>query len=329
MKFSLIIPTYQVEAYLGECIESCLNQNLDSTEYEILIVNDGSTDKSGLIAADYAARYPHVRVINQENKGQSGARNTGISEAKGEYVWMIDSDDYIAPHCLKQLYDLLHQDQLDVLFINRIIFDNVSRKQDKPIANPDQGIMRGVDFLTEECEGHFLVWRDLIRREYLIEQQLLFQEKMLYEDVVFTYQLYYNVERMRRTDEVYYYYRVRRDSLVNSTDKELWRAESLIRAIKILHRLKHQVADCRYQEVINNQIILMGSIFIHLYDSLQLNKPEWREIALTYYDTPRSFSTSWLKAVLMRHAMLFYRLLQTTSKRKDLWLRKRKYPELK
>ena len=329
MKFSLIVPTYQVEAYLGECLESCVNQDLRTDEYEIVVVNDGSTDRSADIAADYAARYPHVRVINQVNTGISGARNTGIREAKGEYLWMIDSDDYLAPHCLKLLYKRLQQDQLDVLFINRVIFDNLSRKQDKPISNPDQGVMSGIDYFSQACEGHFLVWRYLIRRDFLLKQQLFFQEGMLYEDVIFTYTLCYHVQRMRRSNEVYYYYRVRPNSLMTRADKEHWRAESLIKAIKILHQLKNEVTNRRYQEVINNQLILMGSTFLHLYDSLHIDQPAWRTIALTYYDYPTTFSSSWLKVFLMRNALPFYRMIQTVSKRKDQWARKRKYPELK
>ena len=95
MKLSIVVPVYNVERYVAECLDSLLEQGLSDSDYEILCVDDGSTDRSGGIAEDYARRYRQVAVIHQGNRGLSAARNTGIRAAAGEYVYFIDSDDLL------------------------------------------------------------------------------------------------------------------------------------------------------------------------------------------------------------------------------------------
>lgn len=102
MKLSIIIPTYNVQDYLERCISSCLNQNIDINSYEIIVVNDGSQDKSLSIAQKLAAVYNNISIISQSNAGLSAARNKGLSLAQGEYVWFIDADDAIKTNSLKK-----------------------------------------------------------------------------------------------------------------------------------------------------------------------------------------------------------------------------------
>ena len=99
MKLSIVIPVYNVEKYVSECLDSCLEQNVDITDYEIIIVNDGSTDNSANLINLYA-KQSNIIIINQENLGLSAARNAGIKIAKGEYIWIVDSDDWIEPGIL-------------------------------------------------------------------------------------------------------------------------------------------------------------------------------------------------------------------------------------
>ena len=99
MKLSIVVPVYNVERYVAECLDSLLEQGLSDSDYEILCVDDGSTDRSGGIAEDYARRYRQVAVIHQGNRGLSAARNTGIRAAAVEYVYFIDSDDLLERGC--------------------------------------------------------------------------------------------------------------------------------------------------------------------------------------------------------------------------------------
>lgn len=113
MKLSIIIPIYNVERYLSKCIDSCVQQNVDYDSYEIILVNDGSTDGSLKIAEKYCSQYPNVKLINQSNQGLSMARNNGLKIAIGDYVWFVDSDDWIEPTSLEKLAPLM--DGCDVI----------------------------------------------------------------------------------------------------------------------------------------------------------------------------------------------------------------------
>lgn len=106
---SIIVPVYNVEKYLRDCLDSLLMQDLSENEYEIICVNDGSTDSSPAILDEYAEKHANVRVIHKQNGGVSSARNRGLVEAIGEYVWFVDSDDCIASNCLKYLKSLIEE----------------------------------------------------------------------------------------------------------------------------------------------------------------------------------------------------------------------------
>ena len=95
MFLSFIVPVYNVEKYLGECLDSLLDQDIDQSDYEIVCVNDGSTDGSPEILAGYAQRHPNIRVVTKENGGLPAARNTGVDHSRGDYIWHVDSDDFV------------------------------------------------------------------------------------------------------------------------------------------------------------------------------------------------------------------------------------------
>ena len=117
MKLSIIIPVYNVEKYVEKCLRSCAEQDLPSDEYEIIVVNDGTKDSSLEIVERVAKDYSNIAIISQENAGLSAARNKGLSLAKGEYIWFIDSDDWIEKNCLQKIIRKCFEDGLDVLGI--------------------------------------------------------------------------------------------------------------------------------------------------------------------------------------------------------------------
>ena len=130
VKLSIIIPVYNVEPYLRKCVDSVLHQDLSSSEYEVILVNDGSTDNSGVICDEYASssfinslnRSVVIKVIHQKNAGLSAARNAGIAAARGEYLCFVDSDDYWEPNVLGGLMAQVERENLDVL---RFDYQNV------------------------------------------------------------------------------------------------------------------------------------------------------------------------------------------------------------
>lgn len=120
---SFIVPVYNVEKYLPECLDSLLEQDIPHEDYEIICVNDGSTDGSLSILRDYEARCSNVRVIDKENGGVSTARNTGLDAARGDYIWFVDSDDLIAPRCLKLLREHTRNSQMERIRFGTYLFD--------------------------------------------------------------------------------------------------------------------------------------------------------------------------------------------------------------
>lgn len=124
MLLSIIIPVYKVEKYLRKCLDSCVNQDIPKDQYEIIAVNDGSPDNCQSILEEYEREYDNVRILKQENQGLSKARNNGLDIAKGDYVWFVDSDDWIEENCLSEIIAKLDNspDILQIQYCNA--YDN-------------------------------------------------------------------------------------------------------------------------------------------------------------------------------------------------------------
>lgn len=124
---SIIVPCYNQEAYIGECIDSVLKQTFD--DYEIIVINDGSKDNSGAIVESYVSKYgDKIRLINQENGGVIAARNTGLKEARGRYIFPLDGDDMLATDCLGALYEAMEKGLGDVIYGDTICFGSKTGK---------------------------------------------------------------------------------------------------------------------------------------------------------------------------------------------------------
>ena len=112
VKVSVIVPAYNVEGYINDCLESLVNQTLK--EIEIIVVNDGSTDRTSEIISKFSAKDSRMKIINQENQGLSAARNNGMQQATGEYIGFVDSDDYIDLDFYEKLYEAAKTNDADI-----------------------------------------------------------------------------------------------------------------------------------------------------------------------------------------------------------------------
>lgn len=217
IKVSVIIPVYNVEKYLRECIDSVLNQTY--SEFEVILVNDGSTDSSGEICKDYE-HDSRVIVINQENGGLSAARNTGLKHAVGDYVYFLDSDDYIALDTLEILVHEAETTQDDCICFDADVFNETENK----ILNPDF-YHRSPDFL-ETVSGPELLYKLIkqgayrssvpllfIRREVISSGKLQFYNGLLHEDELFTIQLLLKVNQVHHIPLAMYKRRMRDESI--------------------------------------------------------------------------------------------------------------------
>lgn len=247
MKLSIIVPVYNVSKYLAKCLDSLLSQDLKSDEYEIIVVNDGSTDNSGDIAQQYADKYSNIILIKQENQGLSGARNTGIRLAKGKYIQFVDSDDYLEPNVLKNLVDKMDADKLDILRFN---YQNVNEryevyepyKEHKPFVDYRDEVCDGLMFLTERLGYGCYAWQFVIKSELLRCTENLFKVGIYFEDTEWTPRIITHANRVTSTDLMVYNYLLRRGSITNSVSIEKKR-KVLEDKFLLIESLKEKMVD--------------------------------------------------------------------------------------
>lgn len=184
-RLSIVVPVYNVEAHLERCVDSLLSQDIERAEYEIILVNDGSTDNSGALAESLCLKSSNIRCIHQENKGLSGARNTGLAYASGEWIWFVDSDDAIVSNCLKDLLNFLLQSGAASVHIGYTHLFNSGRTQTYlPSGMEMERVVSGEEFF---CNLHLVptAWSYIHRRAFLEEHKLRFYEGIIHEDEEF------------------------------------------------------------------------------------------------------------------------------------------------
>ena len=217
-KISVIIPVYNVEPYLRECLDSVVNQTL--RDIEIICVNDGSTDNSGAILAEYKVRDKRIIVIMQENRGLSAARNVGIDAAKGKYIYFIDSDDYIDLDALEVLYNRAEELQVDVLCFDFSRFDDQSREIIFRLPQREYAEVRTGCALMAAMRDDGVywvgVWVFFISRKLLKRCNLRFYEGIIYEDNLFIAQLLLQARRTAHIQKEFYHWRLRPQSILTT-----------------------------------------------------------------------------------------------------------------
>ncbi len=244
MKLSIIVPVYNVADYLPKCLDSLLAQDLPQNEYEIIVVNDGSTDNSGDIAKRYADKYANVYFITQQNQGLSGARNTGVNHAKGDYIQFVDSDDYLEENVLGGLMEQVKKDELDVLRFN---YENVNDNGE--IINPNKDPKHFVDFSNEVVDGLTFLNQRLgpacyavqfvIKKNLLIDNNIKFKSGIYFEDTEWTPRMLLKASRVASTSKIVYYYLVREGSITKAVNKEKQR-KVLQDKILLIQSMKEQ-----------------------------------------------------------------------------------------
>lgn len=266
MKLSIIVPVYNVEAFLNKCVDSLLSQDLPADEYEIIIVDDGSTDSSGALCDTFAAEHGNIRVIHQQNRGLSGARNAGIPVASGDYVMFVDSDDFLCPNVLGTLVGLMESKELDILRFN---YQNVN--MDGAVFEPNKYVKPFVDYSDEVCDGETFLnerlgyacyaWQFLVKASILRQEGNGFKEGIYFEDVEWTPRILLQARRVASTDTLVYNYLFRTGSIARNKDAEKKR-KAIRDKMTILEgfaALKPQVKDGRWFRGMSSQIAL--SIF--------------------------------------------------------------------
>ena len=203
-KLSIIIPVYNVEQYIGRCLQSCLCQpNVTAEDYELVIVNDGTKDGSMAIIEEMTCGCTNVTIINQQNQGLSMTRNAGLKAAQGEYVWFVDSDDWIEENCLSGIMERLEQTGVDAL---QLQYRNVyADAPDEEVYSTIRGIVEGREWLLSD--GFFVAVPFMVyRREFLLRHNLTFYPGIYHEDNEFKPRMLYLAQTCASYDKIAYNY---------------------------------------------------------------------------------------------------------------------------
>ena len=219
IRLSLILPCYNVEKYIAECLDSLYAQDIPESEYEVICVNDCSPDGTRDIIVAYQQKHPNLILIDHVvNKKQGAARNTGFNYARGKYIWFIDSDDYIKENVIGSLLKEIESNDLDILNFEMylITYNNITIKN-KITDSTD--IITGKEFihqLSDNWQINGSVSSKLFKRNYLIEIQLYFSLSNYLEDQIYSLRSVFYANRFRHLEMYCYYYRHNQDSTLNT-----------------------------------------------------------------------------------------------------------------
>ena len=260
-KISLIIPMYNVEKYIGRCLYSCITQDLPLTEYEIIVINDGSSDNSLIEAQKIKNQCSNIKIVTQNNSGLSAARNKGLSLASGKYIWFIDSDDWIAENCLKRIYDILEAGNLDVLRIGWHLIDFKGKVHHELLSKRSNDIFSGIDYVNNVLGTVLYACSFIYKNKFLKKRDFQFVEGMLYEDVEFNTKVLIEANRIQTISDVCYNYFIRDNSISKRVDEKA--LNDVCKLIIILQERKRSLQICSgYFNRLINDFICWGLILL-------------------------------------------------------------------
>lgn len=281
-KVSVIVPVYNSEKYLKKCLNSLVKQTLD--EIEIIVINDGSTDKSQKIINEFSNRYPNkIKSCIQSNSGQAAARNYGLKKAVGEYVLFIDSDDYIELNTCEKTYEIAKSRNLDILCYKiREEFENNIKKHSNYYCFNDYP--KDIKYVLNETS----VTNKLIHRKMLVDNKLFFMENYIYEDLELIPRLALYTDKIDFIDDKLYHYVIHSGSTMRQKEYN----PKMNSIFVVIESLRKKFKDTQYVEEMEYLCIehlLHGAVLryldysegdkdiIKIADIMRRDFPKWRK----------------------------------------------------
>ena len=302
ISLSIIIPFYNVEMYIEHCLNSIVSQDVSSELFEIIAINDGSTDRSLEIAERIAKKHSNMRVVSQENKGQSAARNHGVRLARGKYIWYVDSDDWIEEGCLKHIIPILKDSDVDLFnFGHKNWFDGeITITPHKP---DQMGIL---------CVGHFF------KRSFLTSNEIWFVEGIYHEDLEYCPRVSYLAKKQQNLEiSPYIVYKRPQSTTTGYNPKKAFDLLVVARHLAEFTQ-KHKIKDAKF----------IYMIALALNDSLQnvymfkMDKQNEQKLNKAFYANRDLFIYLWLSNLLKykieflvftafsKHCVQFFKLMK-------------------
>lgn len=249
MLISFIVPVYNTELYLEECLNSLLNQDISHDEYEIICVNDGSTDGSLELLRTYAQLHQNIQVIDKHNEGVSVARNVGLEHANGDYIWFIDSDDLIETNCLNELKTIISNGEYDRIIINSKTFKSTDNLLTKKV-------------LLNESWKDSVVWRNIFKKEFINDYKLRFHPGLVFgEDALFIFESFRCTPKTFEASILIYYHRIVMGSASNNETSSfsIKRIQSTLTEAKIIQQYYERNDGIYPSETANRLMIYLWS----------------------------------------------------------------------
>lgn len=279
MTFSVVIAVYNVEQYLEECLESILTQTYK--DYEVILVDDGSKDKSPEICDRYAEQYPQISVIHKKNGGASSARNEGLRHASGAYVLFLDSDDYIKSNDFFERLAEKKATQPDVIlykfekyYESTKMFEECSFHFPKGVegAQTSEIIEQLVRLDALYCAG----WTKSIKRKLLLENDIMFKEGIIGEDQDWYFQVLLKVKKIEMIDDSFIVYRQRDNSVTSS-----WKMKNLTDCIYIIEKWNDNIRNAQMDAKM--QTALLG-VLAKLYCNMLIAYSRFKDSKKKQYE---------------------------------------------
>ena len=279
MKLSIIIPVYNVEEYIARCLDSIYNQNIEESQYEVIVVNDGSPDGSLDITKTYVLKHTNLTIISQENAGLSAARNAGLEKAQGEYVWFVDSDDWLTCNSISVIFGYLKESPS--LIASRLIFSwgNGETKVIEP--NTDKSIVSNVEYLRKFAVG--AVQRYIIKRDLLIDNKLQFYKGIYHEDAEFAPRLLFSAKEICVIPESVYHYFQREGSIMST-----WKLKNTKDYCFVSNRLREYSESLHSKDPLYSSILRFYSFKLLLRAFPYTKLTSMKEVSV-YYDKKSYF----------------------------------------
>lgn len=283
-QLSVVIPLYNSAKWLPKCLDSVLNQDVAENDMEIICINDGSPDESERIAKQYQKVHPDsIVVLTQENLGPSGARNNGMSNAKGKYLCFVDPDDFVEPNVFGGLLKQMERQQLDMLRFNYYVVDEdyhlVKKRDFEQSFDYSPSVMSGAEFLASRLDIACNIWRYFYRRELIVNNQIWFFTGDYFDDTPWLPLVLIKTERLGVCDTVAYDYQERSDSLVKAKSLSAIKRKAE-GSFLLMHLLQEEMKGIGGRDMHYPSMKVLHSI--NLYPSVQKGVVQWYERMLAH-----------------------------------------------
>ena len=272
MELSIIVPVYNVEKYIRECLDSILK--IKNINYEVLIINDGSPDNSQKIIDEYCKKDVRVKSFIKENGGLSSARNYGLEKAQGEYIWFVDSDDLVVASEFEKFFKEAINSNKDFILGNCYTFKDGEKINYKELNKKEIRCYDNKEKIYFELKGLPGVWRVIYKNKFLKKMGIRFKEKITAEDVLFNYLILNRTKSLKYIDTTFYLYRINREgSITTSHSKEL--AKNKILIANILAKDNNEKNKNNFLKKYPIELYLIGASELNERD-LEVEKNLWK-----------------------------------------------------